>query len=70
LAAAAASGDPLAGALGMLAFAIGTVPALFAVGVVGHFAVGRWRQPVLKWAPLLLVVNAVMLGFMALQMLA
>lgn len=70
LAASAATGDPLAGAFGMLAFAAGTVPALFAVGVIGHFAVGRWREPVLRWAPLLLVVNAGMLGFMAWQLLA
>lgn len=70
LAAAAASGDPLAGAFAMVAFAAGTVPALFAVGVIGHFAVGRWRGPVLRWAPLLLVMNAGMLGFMAWQMLA
>lgn len=70
LAAAAASGDPLAGAFAMLAFAAGTVPALVAVGVAGHFAVGRWREPVLKWAPLLLVVNAGMLGFLAWQLVA
>lgn len=70
LAAAAASGDPLAGAFGMLAFAAGTVPILVAVGMAGHFAVGRWREPVLKWSPLLLVVNAAMLGFMAWQLLA
>lgn len=70
LAAAAASGDPLAGAFGMLAFAAGTAPVLVAVGVAGHFAVGRWREPVLKWAPALLIVNAGMLGFMAWQLLA
>jgi sulfite exporter TauE/SafE len=68
LAAAAASGDAVAGAFGMLAFAAGTVPLLFAIGVAGHFAVGRWRAPMLKWAPLLLVVNAAMLGVMAWQM--
>lgn len=70
LAAAAASGDPLAGAFAMLAFTAGTVPTLVAVGMAGHFVVGRWREPVLKWAPLLLVVNAAILGFMAWQLLA
>lgn len=70
LAAAAASGDPLAGAFAMLAFAAGTIPILFAVGVVGHFAIGHWRVAMLRWAPLLLVMNAGMLGFMAWQMLA
>ncbi len=70
LAAAAAAGDPLAGAFGMLAFAAGTAPVLVAVGLAGHFAVGRWRGPVLKWAPALLIVNAGMLGFMAWQLVA
>lgn len=70
LAAAAASGDGVAGALAMLAFAAGTVPTLFAVGVAGQLAVARWRAPMLRWAPLLLVANAGMLGVMAWQMLA
>lgn len=70
LAAAAASGDWLAGALGMAAFAAGTVPVLVAVGLVGHAAVGQWREPMLRWAPLLLVANAGMLGVMAWRMLA
>lgn len=70
LAAAAASGDAVAGALAMLAFAAGTVPALVGLGMIGHFAIGRWREPLLKWAPLLLVANAAMLGFMAWQLAA
>ncbi|MCR6629563.1 MAG: sulfite exporter TauE/SafE family protein [Magnetospirillum sp.] len=70
LAAAAATGDPLAGAFGMLAFAAGTAPALVAVGAIGHFAVSRWRTPMLRWAPLLLAVNAGMLGFMAWRLVA
>ncbi|MGE5546659.1 MAG: sulfite exporter TauE/SafE family protein [Solirubrobacterales bacterium] len=70
LAAAAASGDPLAGALGMLAFTAGTAPALVAIGVIGHFAIGRWREGLLRWAPLLLAVNAVMLGVLAWQVLS
>lgn len=65
LAAAAASGDPLASAFAMLAFAAGTVPVLVAVGGIGHFAIGQWRHQMLKWAPLLLVANAGMLGYMA-----
>jgi sulfite exporter TauE/SafE len=70
LAVAAASGDPLTGALGMLAFVAGTVPMLVAVGAVGHAAVVHWRGPLLKWAPLLLVLNAGVLGFMAWRLLA
>lgn len=70
LAAAAASGDPLAAAMAMLAFAAGTVPVLVAVGAIGHFAIGQWRSQVLKWAPLLLVANAGMLGYMAWALVA
>lgn len=70
LAAAAATADPLAGAFAMLAFAAGTAPVLVAVGAVGHFAVSRWRQPMLRWSPLLLAANAGVLGFMAWQLAA
>ncbi|MBC7953506.1 MAG: sulfite exporter TauE/SafE family protein [Rhodospirillaceae bacterium] len=70
LAAAAATGDPLAGAFAMLAFTAGTAPALVAVGAIGHFAISRWRAPLVRWAPLLLVANAGMLGFMAWQLAA
>jgi sulfite exporter TauE/SafE len=70
LAAAAATGDGLAAALGMLAFGAGTVPVLVTVGTVGHFALARWREPMLKWSPLLLAANAGMLGLMAWQLAA
>jgi sulfite exporter TauE/SafE len=70
LAAAAATADPLAGAMGMLAFAAGTAPALIAVGAIGHFAVSRWRTPMLRWSPLLLAANAGVLGFMAWRLAA
>lgn len=65
LAAAAASGDPWIGMAGMLAFAAGTWPSLFAVGLFGHLAGYRWRAPVLRYAPFLLVVNAGMLTWLA-----
>ncbi|MBX9635270.1 MAG: sulfite exporter TauE/SafE family protein [Magnetospirillum sp.] len=68
LATAAATADPLAGALAMLAFAAGTAPALVAVGAIGHFAVSRWRAPLMRWSPLLLAANAGVLGFMAWQL--
>lgn len=68
LAAAAASGGALSGGLAMLAFTAGTVPALVIVGAVGHFAVTQWRAALLKWSPLLLALNAGVLGFMAWQL--
>lgn len=70
LAAAAASGDPLAGAFAMLAFVAGTIPSLVVVGLVGHMATRRWRDPVMRWAPLLLILNAGVLTFFAWQMIA
>lgn len=65
LAAAAASGDVLTGAAGMLAFAAGTWPSLFVVGLLGHLAGQRWRAPILRYAPFLLMVNAGMLTWLA-----
>jgi hypothetical protein len=65
LAAASASGDPLVGMLGMLAFAAGTWPSLFAVGLIGHLAGHRWRVSVLRYAPFLLMANAGMLTWLA-----
>jgi len=69
LAAAAATGGAVAGALAMLAFAVGTLPSLLLIGLLGQAAAGRWRQPLLKWSPLLLVANAGMLGAIALQLM-
>jgi len=69
LAAAAATGDALAGALAMLAFTAGTMPALLVVGLAGQAVATRWRQPMLRWSPLLLVANAGMLGAIALQLM-
>jgi sulfite exporter TauE/SafE len=65
LAAAAASGDVLTGMAGMLAFAAGTWPSLFAVGLLGHLAGQRWRMPILRYAPFLLMINAGMLTWLA-----
>lgn len=70
LAAAAAGGNPIAGAAGMLAFAAGTAPMLVAVGAVGHAAMARWRAPLLRLAPVILSLNAVVLAVMAWQVLA
>ncbi|OIR09145.1 hypothetical protein GALL_87520 [mine drainage metagenome] len=65
LAAASASGSMLTGAAGMVVFALGTSPALVAVGLVGHMAGRHWRATLLKWAPLLLVINAGVLTMLA-----
>jgi hypothetical protein len=58
LLAATAAGNAVTGALGMLAFAVGTMPSLVAVGLVGHLAGQRWRRVVVRYAPVLLLLNA------------
>lgn len=70
IAAAAASGEALAGALAMLAFTAGTVPALLAVGLAGHVAGSRWRGMALRLAPALMMLNAAALTYLAWQMIA
>jgi len=70
IAVAAASGNALTGAIGMAAFALGTVPSLLAVGLAGHFAGRTWRNAVATAAPLVMVVNAGVLGWMAWRMVA
>lgn len=70
VAAASAGGDPLAGAMGMAAFAVGTVPALVGVGVAGHVAARHWRGAILRYAPLLLLLNAAFLTFLAWHLIA
>lgn len=70
VAVAAASGSALTGALGMGAFALGTVPSLMAVGLAGHMAGRAWRGAVARVAPVIMVVNAGVLGWMAWRLLA
>ena len=70
LAAAAASGRPLAGALAMLAFSLGTVPSLLAVGVAGHVASQRFRSAALHLMPALMLVNAAVLSYLAWRTIA
>lgn len=65
LAAAASSGGAVAGALGMAAFAAGTVPALLAVGAAGHVVAGAWSRVAGVAAPVLLLINAGVLSYMA-----
>lgn len=65
IALAASTAHPAGGATAMMAFALGTVPSLLAVGVLGQYAVGRWREATGHIAPYVLLLNAGLLGFMA-----
>ncbi|HYN40044.1 MAG TPA: sulfite exporter TauE/SafE family protein, partial [Rhodospirillales bacterium] len=70
LAAAAASGRPLAGAFAMLAFTLGTVPALLVVGFAGHVAGRRFRDAAVRLTPALMLVNAAALSYLAWRTIA
>lgn len=70
LAAAASAGGMVGGAFAMLSFALGTVPALLAIGVAGHVAGSNWRAVAGKAAPALLMLNAVILSYMAWRLAA
>lgn len=58
---ATATGRPLSGALAMIAFGLGTVPALIVVGVVGGSAGPRWRGFLVRHAQLVMAGNGVLL---------
>jgi sulfite exporter TauE/SafE len=68
LLAASAAGGALQGAAAMFLFGLGTVPALLAVGIAGQAAARRWQRAIGKLAPILLLINAAILGLMATQM--
>jgi len=70
VAVAAASGNPVSGALGMGTFALGTVPSLLTVGLAGHVAGRTFRGVVQRVAPVVMAVNAGVLGYMAWRMIA
>lgn len=70
LAAAAGSGSAGGGGLGMLAFAIGTLPALFAVGFAGVFFGRRWHALARRAMPAIMLVNAAALLWFAWHQLA
>lgn len=67
LAAAASSGNPLIGAAAMLAFGLGTAPALIAVGIAGQAAGRRWQRGIAIAAPAVMVLNATLLLVLALR---
>lgn len=62
---AAATGKPLAGALALACFGLGTVPTLVGLGLLGHLAGRRWQAFGQKAAPALLGLNAVLLSALA-----
>jgi sulfite exporter TauE/SafE len=64
-AAAAATADPLAAAIGMAGFVLGTVPALWIVGYLGGRAGARWQPLARRAMPFVAGFNACILLAMA-----
>jgi sulfite exporter TauE/SafE len=64
---AAATGSATAGGLAMGAFAVGTMPALVTLGLVGAGALRRWRPSLSRAATPLFLFNALLLGGLALR---
>ncbi|WP_374650875.1 sulfite exporter TauE/SafE family protein [Dongia sp.] len=67
--AAAATGDPLAAAFAMLAFAVGTFPLSWAIGYGSRFATQRFRSKLKVPLGLLMIFNAVLLTALSLPLL-
>jgi sulfite exporter TauE/SafE len=69
LLASAATGSAVAGAVAMAAFALGTMPALAAVGLLGASVVSRWRGFAARLAAPLFLFNALVLAALAMDRL-
>jgi sulfite exporter TauE/SafE len=67
LLAAAATGGGARGALAMAAFAIGTMPALITLGLLGAGALRHWSLPLGRVATPLFLFNALLLGGLAVR---
>lgn len=63
--AAAATSDPVAAAMSMAAFTLGTFPMLWLVGYLGGWAQRRWSKLARPVLPAIALVNAIVLGGMA-----
>lgn len=61
----ATTGNPLTAALGMMVFALGTVPALFAVGLGSQFACRTWPNAMRMAARTVMVINGISLFMLA-----
>lgn len=65
--AAAGASNPLTSAVAMLAFGLGTTPLLMMIGVAGQAAGRHWNRAIQKAAPVILMLNAILLLALAWQ---
>jgi hypothetical protein len=68
--AAAATSDPVAAAMSMAAFTLGTFPMLWLVGYLGGWAQLRWSKLARPALPAIALLNAIVLGGMAWRWIA
>jgi uncharacterized protein len=68
--AAAATSDPLAAAMSMAAFTLGTFPVLWLVGYLGGWVQRKWNRFARPILPAIALLNAVVLGGMAWRWIA
>lgn len=68
--AAAATSNPLAAAMSMAAFTLGTFPVLWLVGYLGGWAQRTWHKLMRPVLPAIALLNAVVLGGMAWRWIA
>ncbi|MBV1901879.1 MAG: sulfite exporter TauE/SafE family protein [Kordiimonadaceae bacterium] len=66
--AVAATGDPLAAALGMAAFSLGTMPSLIFVGFGANTLRRKWPAQVNRFAKTLMAINGIILCAIALRL--
>ncbi len=67
LATTAATADPLAGAIGMIAFGVGTVPMLAGIGMIGQVAMIRMRRLAHLARPVILTLDGGLLLVLAMS---
>lgn len=58
-------GNPIAAAFAMLAFAIGTIPALFIIGLGSNYLSRRWSNLMQRFARGVMVLNGIIILIMA-----
>ncbi len=54
----------------MVAFGLGTVPSLVAVGIAGQAAGRRWQRATASIAPAVMLLNAALLTVLAVRAIA
>lgn len=63
----ASTADPLIAGLAMIVFTIGTIPALFMIGIGGQFGINKWKKKFQRFGRLVMGLNGIGLFYMAIK---